>query len=76
MAIGDCAISGGPFYESYSTVQNVDEIFPVDVYVPGCPPRPEAFIQDLSNCRKRSKQRRIRVLNTGESMSIDPRYLH
>ena len=45
MCLGDCSISGGPFYESYSTAQNIDEIFPIDVFVPGCPPRPEAMIQ-------------------------------
>ena len=45
IAMGDCSISGGPFYESYSTVQNIDEIFPIDVFIPGCPPRPEALIQ-------------------------------
>ncbi|WP_333787037.1 F(420)H(2) dehydrogenase subunit B [Methanomethylovorans sp.] len=45
IAFGDCAISGGPFFESYSTRQNIDEVFPVDIYVPGCPPRCEALIQ-------------------------------
>ncbi|WP_406670260.1 F(420)H(2) dehydrogenase subunit B [Methanolobus sp. ZRKC4] len=53
MAIGDCSISGGPFYESYSTHQNMDEIFPIDVFVPGCPPRPEAFIQGFIELQKK-----------------------
>ncbi len=43
MAIGACGISGGPFYESYSLDGPIDDVIPVDVYVPGCPPRPEAI---------------------------------
>jgi NADH-quinone oxidoreductase subunit B len=53
IAFGDCSISGGPFYESYNTQQNIDEIFPVDVYVPGCPPRPEALIQAFVELQKK-----------------------
>lgn len=53
ISLGDCAISGGPFYESYSTHQNIDEVFPVDVFIPGCPPRPEALIQGFVELQKK-----------------------
>jgi len=45
LAMGVCAISGGPFKEGYNVVSGIDKFLPVDVFVPGCPPRPEALIQ-------------------------------
>lgn len=53
MATGSCTISGGPFmYHSYTTVRGADEIIPVDVFVPGCPPRPEGFFYGLLTLQK------------------------
>ncbi len=47
LAVGSCSISGGTFHGCYNVVGHVDEVIPVDVYVPGCPPRPEAIIDGL-----------------------------
>ncbi len=49
IALGNCAMSGGPFNYpgQYGIVEGVDKLFPVDVYVPGCPPRPEALIEGI-----------------------------
>ena len=53
LAMGNCAISGGPFKfpGQYGIVEGADKLFPVDVYVPGCPPRPEALIEKLRGKR-------------------------
>ena len=47
IAYGECATSGGPWWESYNIIQGVDQIIPVDVYVAGCPPRPENLFNAL-----------------------------
>jgi NADH-quinone oxidoreductase B subunit len=47
VAVGACALSGGTFRGSYNTLDGVDEVIPVNAYIPGCPPRPEAIIHGV-----------------------------
>jgi NADH-quinone oxidoreductase subunit B len=58
VAMGTCTTSGGRFKRSYSVVQGVDRVMPVDVYVPGCPPRPEGLIYGMLKLHELVKQRR------------------
>ena len=55
IAVGGCAISGGPFKQSYHVVRGIDEFLPVDVYIPGCPPRPEAILYGMMQLQRKVK---------------------
>ena len=58
VAMGDCTCSGGRYKRSYSTVEGIDRIMPVDIYVPGCPPRPEGLIFGMMKLQQLVKDRR------------------
>jgi NADH-quinone oxidoreductase subunit B len=58
VAMGDCTVSGGRYKRSYAVVEGIDRIMPVDVYVPGCPPRPEGLIYGMMKLQQLIRERR------------------
>lgn len=71
IAVGACASTGG-FYDNYTTLQGIDEIVPVDVYVAGCPPRPEAIIDAILDIQRQLKREKsFEVRNTEYKGKLD-----
>ena len=69
ISMGACAISGGPFKQGYNVLKGIDRFIPVDVYIPGCPPRPEALIDAFMTLQKKIDAQQL----TGEDR---PRHLN
>ena len=69
IAMGACAISGGPFKQGYNVLKGIDRYLPVDVHIPGCPPRPEALIQAFMELQRKIDAQQL----TGENR---PRHLN
>ena len=73
IAMGVCAISGGPFKEGYNVLKGIDRYIPVDVHIPGCPPRPEALIHALMTLQRKIEAQQTLSATAG-SPDANPAY--
>src|SRR5437868_4609744 len=71
IAMGACAISGGPFKQGYNVLKGIDRYIPVDVHIPGCPPRPEALIHAFMTLQKKIEEQNLTSLQRPRHLDPD-----
>ncbi len=75
VAMGACASGGGPFKEGYNVVAGIDKFLPVDVYIPGCPPTPQALIAGLIKLQEKIDKQSIKQVSWYRRKTKDPNYV-
>ena len=75
VAMGACASSGGPFKEGYNVVAGIDKFLPVDVYIPGCPPTPQALIAGMMKLQEKIDKQSISKVRWYEKGKVDSNYV-